>query len=208
MALVLVVVAVIAGHVVVEVPGQLLGFVGHFLRLVGGFFGLVGLLLGAFGAAASLLGGGASFVGTQDGPGNRLVVAPFVGQLGRFLGQVGGFLRLICGLRGVFGPLPGLFGQVAGVLGDLPGLVGLVLGYGLGAVRLLGLGVFRGGSVGVFGVRPGPGLPRRCRRRPRLSAAGSCSFQSSRGARGRRARPAPRAGPRCRARRSRPCAGG
>ena len=106
--LVVVVVTVVAGHAVVEVPSQFLGFVGRFLRLVGGLFGLVGLLLGAFSAVASLLGGGASFVGTPDGPGNRLVVAPFVGQLGRFLGQVGGFLRLICGLRRRVRPAPAL----------------------------------------------------------------------------------------------------
>ena len=170
----MVVLTVIAGQVVVEVPGQLLGFVGRFLRLVGGLFGLVGLLLGAFGAAASLLGGGASFVGTLDGPGNRLVVAPFVGQLGRFLGQVGGFLRLICGLRGAFGPLSGLLGQVARVLGDLLGLVGLLLGQGLGAVRFLGLGVFRGRAVGVLGVFRGRG-----RRLPRPGPWPS--FQSARG---------------------------
>ena len=157
LVLVVVVLTVIAGHAVVEVPSQFLGFVGRFLRLVGGLFGLVGLLLGAFSAVASLLGGGASFVGTQDGPGNRLVVAPFVGELGRFLGQVGGFLRLICGLRRAFGPLPGLLGQVARVLGDLPGLVGLLLGLGLGAVRFLGLGVFRGGAVSALGVFHGRG---------------------------------------------------
>jgi hypothetical protein len=164
---VVLVLTVIAGHVVVEVTGQLLRFVGRFLRLVGGLFGLVGLLLGAFGAAASLLGGGASFVGTFDGPGNRLVVAPFVGQLGRFLGQVGGFLRLICGLLGQvggflesFGSLTGLLGQMAGLLGQPASLVGLLLGEEFGiAVTLVngraGMGRVVGGVVLVLHHVPG-----------------------------------------------------
>src|SRR3954447_4857520 len=88
-------------------------------------------------------GGRASLLGPPLGSNDGLVVAPFVGQLGRFLGQVGGFFRplgSLLGPLGPLGPLASLLGQVACVLRQLASLVGLLLGTGRGVtvIRLSG----------------------------------------------------------------------
>jgi hypothetical protein len=131
---------VVAGRLAGDLAGQFLGLVGGFLCLVGGLFGQVGLLLGSFGTAAGLLGGGAGLVGSPLGLRDGLLVAPFVGQLGRFLRQVGGLLGPVRGLLSAFGPLARLLGQVACMVGQPASLVGLLLGAGLGlaVARIIG----------------------------------------------------------------------
>jgi hypothetical protein len=103
-------VAVVPGLIVEEFAEQFFGFGGGILRPVGCRFHLVSFALGPFGEAACLPGDVPRLIGTFLGPGDGIVVTPFLGQVGRFLSQVGGFLRPVGGLLGPFSPLAGLLG--------------------------------------------------------------------------------------------------
>ena len=178
-----------------RVAGFRFGLAGFFLGPVGGVLGPFGLLFGPVGPVLRLLRRGPGLGGPLLRLLLLLLVGPATGEAGGFGGHIGGVVRHHGRLVRLLGPLPGSFGPLPGLLGQFPrpfqallrAQPALARGW-----RCPGAAVLSGRGAGLSRLSGGAVRSRRCpgRLRPRS------------------ARARPRAWPRCRARRSRPCAGG